>query len=98
VIIRISRIAIINEHLVEETLNQILDAEASRICNTQKWERSSKRKDSRAGRDKKGFDTKAGRVKLKMPKLRNSTFETAIIEIQRPVGRQDQKAGHESDN
>lgn len=82
----------INEHLVkdhlgemvrstvEETLNQMLDAEASRICNAQKWERSTDRKESRAGYYQRGFDTKAGKVKLKMPKLRNSTFETAIIE------------------
>ena len=65
---------------VEDTLNQMLDEEATQICNAQKWERSSQRKDSRAGHYGRKFDTKADRVNLKMPKLRNSTFETAIIE------------------
>ena len=65
---------------VEQTLNDMLDAEAEQICNAQKWERTTERKDSRAGYYKRNFHTKAGEVKLKMPKLRNSTFETAIIE------------------
>ena len=65
---------------VEKTLNDMLDAEAEQLCNAQKYERSDKRKDSRAGYYERGFETKAGKVKLKMPKLRNSTFETAIIE------------------
>ncbi|WP_414828945.1 IS256 family transposase [Alteromonas sp. H39] len=65
---------------VEQTLNDMLDAEAEQLCNAQKYERSDQRKDSRAGYYERGFETKAGKVKLKMPKLRNSTFETAIIE------------------
>lgn len=65
---------------VEDTLNAMLDAEADRLCNAQKHERSPERTDSRAGYYQRGFDTKAGKVQLNMPKLRNSTFETAIIE------------------
>ncbi len=51
---------------VEETLNALLDAEADRLCNAQRYER--------------GLQTKAGEVTLKVPKLRRQTFETAIIE------------------
>ena len=65
---------------VEETLNQLLDAEADRLCNAQKHERSPDRVDTRAGHYERSLQTQAGRVKLKMPKLRNRTFETAIIE------------------
>lgn len=65
---------------VEDTLNQMLDAEAEKMCNAQKWERSDARTDSRAGYYKRDFHTKAGPVKLKMPKLRQGTFETTIIE------------------
>lgn len=65
---------------VEQTLNDMLDAEAEQLCNAQKYERSEQRRDSRAGYYERGYETKAGKVKLKMPKLRNSTFETAIIE------------------
>jgi transposase-like protein len=65
---------------VEETLNTLLDAEADAICNAQKYEHSSERKDTRAGYYKRKFHTKAGEVNLKMPKLRTLPFDTAIIE------------------
>ena len=65
---------------VEETLNAMLDAEANAICQAQKYERTSKRADTRAGHYERKLDTKSGRVKLKIPKLRKLTFETSIIE------------------
>src|SRR5262249_42903414 len=34
---------------VEETLNALLDAEADRLCNAQRYERSAARRDTRAG-------------------------------------------------
>ena len=34
---------------VEETLNALLDAEADRLCNAQRYERSVARRDTRAG-------------------------------------------------
>jgi transposase-like protein len=34
---------------VEETLNALLDAEADRLCNAQRYERSEARRDTRAG-------------------------------------------------
>jgi Transposase, Mutator family len=65
---------------VEETLNALLDAEADRICNAQRYERTEARHDTRAGHYERGLETKAGPVTLKVPKLRRQTFETAIIE------------------
>jgi len=65
---------------VEEALNAMLDAEADRLCGASKYERTEGRKDTRAGSYERSLDTKAGPVKLKMPKLRKQTFETAIIE------------------
>src|SRR5210317_1859895 len=65
---------------VEETLNSMLDAEADALCGAQRYERSPDRVDTRAGHYERSFHTKAGPVKLKMPKLRKQTFETAIIE------------------
>ncbi len=65
---------------VEEALNAMLDAEADRLCGAGRYERSEGRKDTRAGSYERSLDTKAGPVKLKMPKLRRQTFETAIIE------------------
>jgi transposase-like protein len=65
---------------VEETLNNLLDAEADQLCNAARYERTEARKDTRAGYYERGLHTKAGEVKLRVPKLRQQTFETAIIE------------------
>ena len=65
---------------VEEMLNGMLNAEADRLCNAARYERSPDRKDRRAGHYKRGLHMKAGEVELKIPKLRSLTFETAIIE------------------
>jgi len=65
---------------VEETLNALLDAEADRLCNAARYERTEGRRDTRAGTYDRKLHTKAGEVTLKMPKLRQQTFETAIIE------------------
>src|SRR5215471_8104019 len=60
--------------------NALLDAEADRLCNAQRYERSAARRDTRAGHYERGLQTKAGEVRLRVPKLRRQTFETAIIE------------------
>jgi transposase-like protein len=65
---------------VEETLNAMLDAEADRLCGAGRYERSEGRRDTRAGSYDRSLHTKAGEVNLKVPKLRQQTFETAIIE------------------
>ncbi len=65
---------------VQETLNQMLDAEAQELCNAQRYERTEARKDCRAGFYRRKLQTQAGEVDLNMPKLRYAKFETAIIE------------------
>lgn len=65
---------------VEATLNAMLDAEADALCGAKRYERSASRVDGRAGHYERGLETKAGEVRVKMPKLRRVTFETAIIE------------------
>lgn len=77
----------VKEHLdkvvrgtVEETLNAMLEAEADRLCNAGRYERSEARRDLRSGSYERKLQTKAGSVTLKMPKLRQQAFETAIIE------------------
>ena len=51
---------------VEETLNALLDAEADRLCNAQRYERSEARRDTRAGHYERGLQTKAGEVRLRV--------------------------------
>ena len=65
---------------VEETLNALLDHEADELVNADKYERSGERKGYRSGHYSRNFQTTAGEVKLKMPKLKGVPFETAIIE------------------
>jgi transposase-like protein len=65
---------------VEETLNGMLDAEADRLCQAKRYERTVDRVDTRAGTYERKLTTKAGEVKLKVPRLRSLPFETQIIE------------------
>lgn len=65
---------------VEETLNKLLDAEADKLCNAARYERTAARQDMRAGHYQRKLHTRAGEVTLNVPKLRQQKFETAIIE------------------
>ena len=64
---------------VEQTLNGLLEAEADQLCGAERYERNENRLDTRAGFHERKLHTKAGEVTLKVPKLRKTTFETAII-------------------
>jgi putative transposase len=78
---------------VEETLNELLDKEADRLCEAQRYKHTEARKDTRAGHYERKLQTKAGEVTLKVPKLRTIPFETAIIERYR---RREWNQGRES--
>ena len=65
---------------VEETLNALLEQEAAQLVCAGRYERTEGRKDTRAGHYHRSLDTKAGKVNLQVPKLRQLSFETAIIE------------------
>ena len=65
---------------VQEVLNQVLDAEADEMVGAARYERSADRQDYRSGSYTRKLQTKAGEVELNIPKLREQTFQTAIIE------------------
>src|SRR5207247_1353582 len=65
---------------VEETLNQLLEAEADQVCGAGRYERSPDRLDTRAGHYTRSLHTTAGEVSLRVPRLRSLPFETQIIE------------------
>ena len=65
---------------VEETLNAMLDAEADKLVNAERYARDAQRRGYRAGHYDRNFTTTAGDVNLRMPKLKGVAFETAIIE------------------
>ncbi len=65
---------------VEETLNGLLDAEAERLTQAARYERSEERQGYRSGHYSRNLTTTAGEVKLQVPRLKGISFETAIIE------------------
>ena len=65
---------------IEETLNAMLDEEAKRLVNAERYAREEERAGYRAGHYDRKFATTSGEVNLRMPKLKGVTFETAIIE------------------
>ena len=78
-----SRLGEMVRSTVEQTLNELLDAEADRLCNAGRYERSPDRQDTRAGHYKRGLHTKAVSMQLKVPKLRTLPLETQIIQRHR---------------
>ena len=68
---------------VAELLNAMLDAEADEIANAAKYERTGERKAYRAGHYDRSLTAKAGRLGLKVPKLKGEVFESAVIERHR---------------
>ena len=65
---------------VERIVNAMLDAEADEIANAARYERTGERKAYRAGHYERKLTAKAGRLALKVPKLKGAVFESAVIE------------------
>ena len=62
---------------VEQTLNAMLDADE--MCKAQRYEYSADRVDTRTDSYKRKLHTWAGEVEVKVSKLRQQNFETAMI-------------------
>jgi transposase-like protein len=65
---------------VEETLNKLLEQEASELLKAGKHERTAEREGYRSGHYERNLSTTSGDVRLKVPRLKGMTFETAVIE------------------
>ena len=65
---------------VEETLNELLEAEAQKLTQAARYERNEQRQGYRSGHYNRNLTTTSGDVTLKVPKLKGISFETAIIE------------------
>ena len=65
---------------VNQVLNAMLDAEADEITDTTRYERSGSRKAYRAGHYERALTVKAGKLSVKVPKLKGALFESAVIE------------------
>ena len=65
---------------VEETLNELLEAEAEKLTQAARYERNEQRQGYRSGHYSRNLTTTSGDVTLKVPKLKGISFDTAIIE------------------
>ena len=65
---------------VEETLNNLLEKEAQELTQAARYERTESRQGYRSGHYSRNLTTTSGDVTLKVPRLKNVPFETAIIE------------------
>jgi len=85
-IIHLNESAIKNElkelvrNSVEETLNNLLEQEAQELTQAARYERTETRRGYRSGHYSRNLTTSSGNVSLRMPRLKNVPFETAIIE------------------
>ena len=68
---------------VTEPLNAMPGASGRRITNAARYERAGERKAYRAGHYDRSLTAKAGRLGLKVPKLKGEVFESAVIERHR---------------
>ena len=65
---------------VEETLNNLLEAEADKLTQAARYERKESRQGYRSGHYDRKLTTTSGDVTLHVPRLKGVPFETAIIE------------------
>ena len=64
----------------------LLNAEADHLVGAGRYECTEVRRDIRAGSYERKLQTGVGEVRLRVPKLRHHTLETAIIERSRRDG------------
>ena len=65
---------------VTQILNRMLDAEADELTWTGRYERSDTRKAYHSGHYERDLTVKAGKLSVKVPKLKGALFQSAVIE------------------
>lgn len=75
---------------VGQIVNAMLDAEADEVANAARYERTGERKAYRAGHYERSLTAKAGKLELKVPKLKGALFDHTAVERYR---RREQSVG-----
>ena len=65
---------------VEETPNELLEQEAEKLTQADRYERNEARQGYRSGHYDRNLTTISGDVTLHVPRLKGVSFETAVIE------------------
>lgn len=69
-----------DQAMFESKLDAMVREKVERIANAARYERPGGRKAYRAGHYERGLTAKAGRLELKVPKLKGALFASAVIE------------------
>ena len=69
------------KRLLQESLNNILQAESAEQLKAGKYERSEERTDSRNGYRTRELTTRIGKIELVVPRHRNVPFRSLIFDI-----------------
>ena len=77
---------------VEETLNELLEAEAQKLTQAARYERNEQRQGYRSGHYSRNLTITSGDVTLKVPQLKGMSFETFMIVQYRRWGSSVEKA------
>jgi putative transposase len=67
-------------------LQALIDAEATEVIGAERYQRTASRTAHRNGSRARLLSTKAGDVELRIPKLREGSFFSALLEPRRPDG------------
>ncbi len=70
----------LSKDFIKHDLKDLVRSSVEETLNARKYERFGDRQGYRSGYYKRNFQTTAGEVELKVPKLKGVLFETAIIE------------------
>src|ERR687883_1119398 len=73
--------------ILQHTLQQLIEAEATAYIGAESGEHSSTRTTSRNGHRSRVFDTRAGRLDLHIPKVRTGSFFPSLLEPRRRIER-----------
>ncbi len=71
--------------LAQWVLQELIDAEAQAHIGAGRWERTDTRTAERNGRRARTLSTKAGDLRIGIPKLRAGTFTTTVLEPRRRI-------------
>lgn len=66
--------------ILQDSLNNILQAESAEQIGAAPYERSEERTDSRNGTRERGLTTRIGKITLQVPRHRNVPFKTMVFE------------------
>lgn len=64
---------------VEKTLKELLNEEADRLVNAQRYDRNDDRRGYRPGHYDRNFTTTSGNVTLRVPKLKKSHLKRQLL-------------------